>query len=92
MNKQEEIAALAILIHDLRKHKKYTLKELADKIAAAAKAWFFHFYEQRKQSAARHSVFCLFFSCDYLFEKLIPLNAHEFQFCKNERSEESTKE
>jgi len=32
MNKQEEIAALAILIHDLRKHKKYTLKELADKI------------------------------------------------------------
>ena len=32
MNKQEEMAALAILIHDLRKHKKYTLKELADKI------------------------------------------------------------
>jgi transcriptional regulator with XRE-family HTH domain len=32
MNKQEEIAALAILIHDLRKHKKCTLKELADKI------------------------------------------------------------
>lgn len=32
MNKQEEIAALAILIRDLRKHKKYTLKELADKI------------------------------------------------------------
>lgn len=32
MNKQEEIAALAILIHDLRKHKKFTLKELADKI------------------------------------------------------------
>ena len=32
MNKQEEIAALAILIHDLRKHKKWTLKELADKI------------------------------------------------------------
>ena len=32
MDKQEEIAALAILIHDLRKHKKWTLKELADKI------------------------------------------------------------
>ncbi|CAI8775389.1 Cupin domain-containing protein [Pseudomonas sp. IT-P253] len=32
MNKQEEIAALAILIQDLRKHKKYTLTELADKI------------------------------------------------------------
>ena len=32
MNKQEEIAALAILIHDLRKHKKYTLKQLAEKI------------------------------------------------------------
>ena len=32
MNKQEEMAALAILIHDLRKHKKHTLKELADKI------------------------------------------------------------
>lgn len=32
MNKQEEIAALAILIHDLRKHKKYTLKQLADAI------------------------------------------------------------
>ncbi|WP_457440337.1 helix-turn-helix domain-containing protein [Pseudomonas sp. TE3786] len=32
MTKDEEIAALAILIHDLRKHKKYTLKELADKI------------------------------------------------------------
>jgi hypothetical protein len=32
MNKQEEIAALAILIHDLRKHKKFTLKELADRI------------------------------------------------------------
>ncbi|OYQ29431.1 Cro/Cl family transcriptional regulator [Pseudomonas mandelii] len=32
MNKQEEIAALAILIHDLRKHKKYTLKDLADQI------------------------------------------------------------
>jgi transcriptional regulator with XRE-family HTH domain len=31
MNKQEEIAALAILIHDLRKHK-FTLKELADRI------------------------------------------------------------
>lgn len=32
MNKQEEIAALAILIQDLRKHKKYTLTELAEKI------------------------------------------------------------
>ena len=32
MNKQDEIAALAILIHDLRKHKKVTLTELADKI------------------------------------------------------------
>ncbi|MCU1727119.1 XRE family transcriptional regulator [Pseudomonas sp. 7P_10.2_Bac1] len=32
MNKQEEITALAILIHDLRKHKKVTLKQLADKI------------------------------------------------------------
>ncbi|MHA3737103.1 helix-turn-helix domain-containing protein [Pseudomonas sp. Eth.TT006] len=32
MNKQEEIAALAILIQDLRKHKKVTLKELADRI------------------------------------------------------------
>lgn len=32
MNKQEEIAALAILIHDLRKHKKFTLKALADKM------------------------------------------------------------
>ncbi|WP_338922919.1 XRE family transcriptional regulator [Pseudomonas silesiensis] len=32
MDMQEEISALAILIQDLRKHKKYTLKELADKI------------------------------------------------------------
>ncbi|MEX3777797.1 HTH-type transcriptional regulator PuuR [compost metagenome] len=32
MDRQEEISALAILIQDLRKHKKYTLKELADKI------------------------------------------------------------
>jgi transcriptional regulator with XRE-family HTH domain len=32
MNQQEEIAALAILIQDLRKHKNYTLKALADKI------------------------------------------------------------
>jgi transcriptional regulator with XRE-family HTH domain len=32
VTKEEEIAALAILIHDLRKHKKYTLQELADKI------------------------------------------------------------
>ena len=32
MDMQEEISALAILIQDLRKHKKYTLKDLADKI------------------------------------------------------------
>lgn len=32
MNQQEEIAALAILIQDLRKHKQVTLKALADKI------------------------------------------------------------
>ena len=32
MSKHEEIAALAILIHDLRKHKKFTLKQLADKM------------------------------------------------------------
>ncbi|KAA0968740.1 helix-turn-helix domain-containing protein [Pseudomonas sp. ANT_H12B] len=32
MDMQEEISALAILIQDLRKHKKYTLKALADKI------------------------------------------------------------
>ena len=32
MNKQEEMAALAILIHDLRKHKKLTLAQLAQKI------------------------------------------------------------
>lgn len=32
MNKHEEIAALATLIHDLRKHKKFTLKQLADKM------------------------------------------------------------
>lgn len=32
MNQQEEIAALAILIQDLRKHKQFTLKALADQI------------------------------------------------------------
>ena len=32
MTPQEELATLAALIHDLRKHKKCTLKELADKI------------------------------------------------------------
>lgn len=32
MNKQEEIAAVALLIQDLRKHKKYTLEELAKSI------------------------------------------------------------
>jgi transcriptional regulator with XRE-family HTH domain len=32
MDKQEEIAALAILIHDLRKHKKMTLRDLAERI------------------------------------------------------------
>lgn len=32
MNKQEEIAALAILIHDLREHRKCTLMELAEKV------------------------------------------------------------
>ena len=32
MSKHEEIAALATLIHDLRKHKKFTLKQLADKM------------------------------------------------------------
>ncbi|WP_166367209.1 helix-turn-helix domain-containing protein [Pseudomonas akapageensis] len=32
MNKQEEISALAILICDLRKHKKFTLQHLADRI------------------------------------------------------------
>ncbi|MBX9755214.1 MAG: XRE family transcriptional regulator [Pseudomonadaceae bacterium] len=32
MNQQEEIAALAILIQDLRRHKQFTLKQLADKI------------------------------------------------------------
>jgi len=32
MDKQEELAALAILIHDLRKHKKVTLNELAERI------------------------------------------------------------
>ena len=32
MNKHQEIAALATLIHDLRKHKKVTLKALADHI------------------------------------------------------------
>jgi len=32
MNQQEEIDALAILIRDLRKHKKYSLKDLADKM------------------------------------------------------------
>ena len=32
MDKQEEMAALAILIHDLRKHKKVTLNELAERI------------------------------------------------------------
>ncbi|MFI8609009.1 helix-turn-helix domain-containing protein [Pseudomonas sp. NPDC077649] len=32
MDKHEEMAALAILIHDLRKHKKVTLNELAERI------------------------------------------------------------
>jgi len=32
MNKQEEIEGLAILIRDLRKHKKVTLGALAEKI------------------------------------------------------------
>ena len=32
MNQQAEIAGLAILIQDLRKHKQFTLKALADKI------------------------------------------------------------
>jgi len=32
MNKQEELATLAALIHDLRKHKKLTLAQLAQKI------------------------------------------------------------
>jgi len=32
MDKQEELDALAILIHDLRKHKKLTLAQLAQKI------------------------------------------------------------
>lgn len=32
MDQQEEIAALASLIQDLRKHKNHTLKQLADKI------------------------------------------------------------
>jgi transcriptional regulator with XRE-family HTH domain len=32
MNEQEEMSALAILIGDLRKHKKYTLKDLSDRI------------------------------------------------------------
>ena len=32
MNQQEELDALAILIHDLRKHKKLTLAQLAQKI------------------------------------------------------------
>ena len=32
MDKQEEMAALAILIHDLRKHKKLTLSQLAERI------------------------------------------------------------
>ncbi|GIZ13803.1 helix-turn-helix domain-containing protein [Pseudomonas sp. NCCP-436] len=32
MDKHDEMAALAILIHDLRKHKKVTLNELAERI------------------------------------------------------------
>lgn len=32
MNQQEELEALAILIHDLRKYKKFTLAQLAQKI------------------------------------------------------------
>jgi transcriptional regulator with XRE-family HTH domain len=32
MNKQEEIAAVAVLIQDLRKHRKFTLEELARRI------------------------------------------------------------
>ena len=32
MTPQEELAALATLIHDLRKHKKLTLTQLAQKI------------------------------------------------------------
>ena len=32
MNQQEELDALAVLIHDLRKHKKLTLAQLAQKI------------------------------------------------------------
>jgi transcriptional regulator with XRE-family HTH domain len=32
MNEQEEIEGLAILIRDLRKHKKVTLRDLADRI------------------------------------------------------------
>ncbi|RUP98034.1 Cro/Cl family transcriptional regulator, partial [Corynebacterium pseudodiphtheriticum] len=32
MNQQEELAVLATLIHDLRKHKKLTLAQLAQKI------------------------------------------------------------
>ena len=32
MNQQEELEALAILIHDLRKYKKLTLAQLAQKI------------------------------------------------------------
>ena len=33
MDKNLEMAALAVLIHDLRKHKKVTLNELAERIA-----------------------------------------------------------
>ncbi|WP_147473062.1 helix-turn-helix domain-containing protein, partial [Pseudomonas salomonii] len=32
MNQQQELDALAVLIHDLRKHKKLTLAQLAQKI------------------------------------------------------------
>lgn len=32
MDKNLEMAALAVLIHDLRKHKKVTLNELAERI------------------------------------------------------------
>ena len=42
MDKQEEMAALAILIHDLRKHKKLTLSQLAERIGRSvgrASAW-----------------------------------------------------
>jgi transcriptional regulator with XRE-family HTH domain len=51
MDMQEEISALAILIQDLRKHKKYTLKDLADKIGRSV-----GFLSQVERGLSRPSV------------------------------------